>query len=440
MALKEKAEGMKKKIIEKVNNVANNVANKMKINIPRDQTNDEIKETKLGNQVLFFIFLLIGILLLGAILLVSRIFRVYMSLAKLAIYRTNEIKQQNLTDYISIEDINKKKLRDFYIASAYRPYVCGLHKFDYVSVEVFIEVLKCGPRFVELEIFNSGYGEDVEPVVSVGEEEGEWKYTLNSINLKLFLREIAKVAFNLKDLKVYKDPFILYLNLKTNRNVRCLNKVHKYIYEILGEYLLDSKYAYNSPNKETSDINDITIGDCLGKVLIFSSSGFEDTNLEEVVNYSSASNYTLQNNKNQYRILYVRHEDVVDAEEDIEDYSNEEFHKLSGNDLKRYNKCGFTILSPEIKTDSIFSGITPINYEPGKGLDWGCQFIMMNYQKIDTNMSNYAYIFKDSSFVLKSDIYETGEEEKECKKFFTGERMVYKDKEQKEINYIYTKT
>ena len=438
MELKEKAEDMKNKIIETVNNAANSM-NKMKINVPRDQTNNEIKKTQLGNQVLFFIFLLIGILVFGAILIVSRIFRVYMALAKLSIYRTNEIKQQNLIDYIPNNDTTYK-LRDFYIASAYRPYVCGLHKFDYVSIEVFSEVLKCGPRFVELEIFNSGYGEDVEPVVSIGEEEGEWKYTLNSINLKLFLREIAKVAFNLKNLKVYKDPFILYLNLKTNGNVRCLNKVHKYIYEILGEYLLDSKYAYNSPNKETSDINDITIAECMGKILIFSSSGFEDTNLEEVVNYSSASNYTLQNNKNQYRILYVRHEDVVDAEEDIEDYSNEEFHKLSGNDLKRYNKCGFTILSPEIKTDSIFSGITPINYEPGKGLDWGCQFIMMNYQKIDTNMSNYAYIFKDSSFVLKSDIYNEEEHKKECKKFFTGERMIYKDKNQKEINYIYTKT
>ena len=85
---------------------------------------------------------------------------------------------------------------------------------------------------------------------------------------------------------------------------------------------MDSEYSYNSGN----NINDIKITDCLGKVLIFSSTGFEETNLEEVVNYSSASNYTLENNKDQYRILYVRHEDVVDTEEDIEDYSNEEFH------------------------------------------------------------------------------------------------------------------
>ena len=35
------------------------------------------------------------------------------------------------------------------------------------------------------------------------------------------------------------------------------------------------------------------------------------------------------------------------------------------------------------------------------GLDAGCNFIMMNYQKIDTNMSNYMYIFKEKSFIQK---------------------------------------
>ena len=426
---------IKSKVVEKINIVADRINN---VKIPRNQTNNEIKQTQIGNQVMFFIFLLIGILFFGGVLLASRIFRVYVTLNKLSIYKTNEIKQKNLSDLG--QDFDNQKLRNFYVASAYRPYVCHYHKFDYVSVEVFSQVLRCGPRFVELEIFNSGYGEDVEPVVSCGEEDGEWKYTLNTINLKLFLKEIAKVVFNLKDVKVYKDPFILFLNLKTNRNVRCLNKIHKYIYEILGEYLLDSSFAYNSPNSESNNINNITIGQCKHRVLIFSTTGFEDTNLEEVVNYSTASNYTLKNNKNQYRILYVKQEDVVDTEEDIEDYSNEDFHKITGQDLNNYNKCGFTILSPEKKSSSIFDNITPTNYEPGKGLNWGCQFIMMNYQKIDTNMSNYAYIFKDSSFVLKESRFTDEEDKSKCTKFFTGERLVYQDKEQKEINYIYTKT
>ena len=46
-----------------------------------------------------------------------------------------------------------------------------------------------------------------------------------------------------------------------------------------------------------------------------------------------------------------------------------------------YNKHSFTILSPETGGDSLFNGISPINFEAGKGLEAGCQFIMMNYQK-----------------------------------------------------------
>ena len=46
---------------------------------------------------------------------------------------------------------------------------------------------------IELEIFNSDYGDKVEPVVSIGTEEGEWTYTLNSIHIKQFLRAINEI-------------------------------------------------------------------------------------------------------------------------------------------------------------------------------------------------------------------------------------------------------
>ena len=54
-------------------------------------------------------------------------------------------------------DFNELYLRDFYIASAYRPYVCYYHKYDYVSLEVFKKILQSGPRMIELEIYNSYY-------------------------------------------------------------------------------------------------------------------------------------------------------------------------------------------------------------------------------------------------------------------------------------------
>ena len=87
------------------------------------------------------------------------------------------------------------------------------------------------------------------------------------------------------------------MNLKNNRNVICLEKISKYIYEYLGQYLLGLDYSYNS-NRNNSKFNDITLRGSTEKILIFSSEGFEGSPLEEVVNYSVASDYTLENNWN----------------------------------------------------------------------------------------------------------------------------------------------
>ena len=94
-------------------------------------------------------------------------------------YRSNEINQF----YFLKLAIWDQKLRDFYVASAYRPYVCFYHKYDYCSLEVFREVLRAGPRFIELEIFNDSFSVDVEPIVSVGTEDGDWKFFFNNINI-----------------------------------------------------------------------------------------------------------------------------------------------------------------------------------------------------------------------------------------------------------------
>ena len=404
-----------------------------------EQLNPQMNESSMDilTQVNTFIIIFLVILITGLFFISSKFFRTYLSLKRLEIYNSSELKQISIYDLskddldLSFEDLY---LRDFYIASAFRPYVCYYHKYDYVSLEVFKQVLSAGPRMVELEIFNSDYGDKVEPVVSVGEERGDWTYTLNSVPLKSFFKVIASNVFNSQKVgQVYKDPFILFLNLKTNRNVKCLNKIHKYLYDELGRYLLSSSYSYNA--RENDNIRNITIDQAKGKVLIFVSGDFEESDLAELVNYSTASNYTLKYKKKQRRILYLNQKDIVETEEDIEDYVNPEHHKLDKEHLKDYNKYSFSILSPETGGDSLFNGISPINFEAGKGLEAGCQFIMMNYQKIDTNMSNYIYLFKDSSFVLKkSDMIDNNEPNV----IFEGGKMEEVKLNQSEINYLYT--
>lgn len=391
-------------------------------------------QLNISSQVLIFVIIFIAILAGAMLILSSKMFRTYLSLTRLGVYKSNDIKLRN------IDDIDKSmldyRLRDFYIASAYRPYVCYFHKYDYVSVEIFKQIISAGPRMVELEVFNSGYGDKVEPVVSIGDEKGEWKYTLNSVNLREFFNAIGRVAFNNRSCKVFKEPFILYLNLKTNRNVKCLNKIHKYLFAELGQFLLGPSYSYNS--KKNNAINDIKLKDCQGRVIVFASTGFEDTDLEELVNYSTVSNHTLNYFKDQRRILRISHDDIVETEEEIEDYVNTDHHKVALKDVANYTKYGFSILTPQVESDSVFRGINPINTEAGKGLEAGCQFIMMNYQKIDTNMSNYVYIFKDSSLVLKADQHIDPNEAP--RKVFEGMKEERVNMNSDEVNFLYVNT
>ena len=390
----------------------------------------EVVQANISGQVYGFAFGFIVILVSIMLILASKMFRTFLALKRLKAYQSYEISLRSLKDVS--DEFKDKYLRDFYVASAYHPYVCYYHKYDYVSVEVFKEILRAGPRMIELEIFNDNFGDKVEPVVSIGSQEGEWKYTLNNAPLKDFLRAIARVAFNPVSCRVYKDPFILYLNLKTNRNIKCLNKIHQYIYDELGQFLLGPQYSFNDKNNKFTNI---TMGECFHKVIIFASTGFEGTNLEELVNYSTVSNYTLKHKKDQKRMLYLNYADIVESEEDIEDFVNPTHHKVSKDQVLEYNKCSFTLISPGIENAGMFGGISPINFDVGKSLEAGAQYMMMNYQKLDTNMINYMYVFKDTSFVEKVDT------SKSCAtKIYEGMKEERVDLNRSEINYLYAST
>ena len=62
---------------------------------------------------------------------------------------------------------------------------------------------------------------------------------------------------------------------------------------------------------------------------------------------------------------------------------------------------------------------------------------MMNYQKLDTNMSNYTYIFKDSSFVLKAESLRDPPEQSSCTRKFSSIKTQRIEHTKNELNYTY---
>jgi hypothetical protein len=64
--------------------------------------------------------------------------------------------------------------------------------------------------------------------------------------------------------------------------------------------------------------------------------------------------------------------------------------------LKTFNKTGLTMIIPHKEGD-----ILTRNYDPLLPWSLGCQFVMMNFQKMDKSMDIYINKFKNKAFVLK---------------------------------------
>jgi len=317
--------------------------------------------------VLFFLGIFIIILIIS--ILISEKVRVNICLDNLKVYP----KYLQIDSILRNEDVASNKLSNFYVASSYKSCVGTRHKFDYVSTDILEHVLKAGARFVWLDIFNETMEKNTSPVVSSGSEEGEWQYTLNTILFEDCCKTIKDIAFVSGEVDNYNDPLFLALNLNVNRNINTLNKIKDIIFNTFENILLPYKYSYTQKN-----LGQIKISDLLGKIVILASTGFEDTELEELINYSWDKEY----------IRLINFKNIIDDQ-------NPDVIKMDKEELQNYNNNNLSIVLPEDNS------INSINYDPNLGWNSGCQFVCMNYQILDKKMDSYITKFKTSSFINK---------------------------------------
>ena len=271
------------------------------------------------------------------------------------------------------------RLGDCRIASAYNCTLGGYQMLDYTSENVLLATLRSGARYVEFNVFNSVYGDKAEPVVSNGYKQGEWKMCLNDTLLETCFYTIANNAFSVMDnnngVPNPDDPLFIGLNLNTNSNLACLNKIAKMIVDYFGDRLMDSKYSFQS----SDTIPDIPLSKISGRVVFFCSDGFQGSKMEELVNYCWDN--TDKNPKHSLQRIY---------------YNNVLSGKITFDDLLDFNKTGLTIIVPHQEGD-----FWTTNYKPEPFFDSGCQFVCMNYQYIDSNIDGYITLFKNYSIVMK---------------------------------------
>ena len=269
----------------------------------------------------------------------------------------------------------KRRLCDFYIASAFRPYLCKRQYFEYMDLSVIEKILTNGVRSIYVDVYNSNLGSKAEPVISTGLRKGQWKFSLNTIPFDSLCEMLGRVCFSPGYVNNYDDPFILILNLNLNRNMNSLNQMRDSIYKYLIRFILPNQYLYGR-----GDISQITMEELFRKIVIISGEGYKDSSLEEFINYSW----------NEEAVKKISYSSLIPNEEDVNQV------QVDGRALTNFNKNNLTIVTPyeDVTLDTN-------NYDPTNFWNTGCQIVLMNYQNIDKNLNEYIEKFKNNSFVLK---------------------------------------
>ena len=330
----------------------------------------------------------------GILILVVTILTIFIVFFIFFYKRTSRCIKKSSSKYQKVLHIqslarNKKimegnyKLSDFYIASSYKSYLTCTNYLDYISIDSLRNCLLNGCRYIDLDIYNSDFTKDSEPVVAYGKEQGNWKFT-NNLCLEICFKAISELAFSNKVLNS-SDPLFINLNLYLNKNLYTIDKVSEYIYKYFSLRLLPPEYSYQglSHNHQASvNITETPIKELFNKVIFICDQYnlIKNSKLDEIINISS-------NIGNYKSISYDKiFDNSCNCQEDLTDILT---------DIKDYNKKYLTRFYKPIHSRNQSN----INYR--KAWYLGCQFICMNYNQPDNNMLQYLDKFKEYSFVLK---------------------------------------
>lgn len=298
--------------------------------------------------------------------------------------------QYHNTCYIK-EDKNGKimdlRLKDFYIASAFRPYQASGQTNDICSYDSIENVIEKGARFHYIDIWSSNtiniYDPNAKPIVKNKTIMNKYTKPLNFEKVCQLYSKKAWVGNNY--------PLILYLNIQDAKdNQHVLSKMAKSISDNFKGRLVDLKYSFGRDN-----IGNIPIKNALNKVIFITNIYPNNPELQELTNGIIG-----KNNKKSGNIIVMSKDHI--------DYGG--IKGITGNtkELVEYNKDHLGIVIPDDIYDTsniLYPGndITQIPFEDS--FDYGFNIVCMNYQKAGKERDNYIKFFKKSSFVVKPDKY-----------------------------------
>jgi len=292
------------------------------------------------------------------------------------------LRYQNFQRITSLEykKFGNVRIGNMFIASAYNAAHSGFQMYDYTSEQIVLSVLQSGARYIEFNVFNSEFGSNAYPVVSMGYKTGEWKMMVIDTPLETIFQTITTNAFTIADGKNGvnnpEDPLFIGLNLNTNSNLSCLNLISMLILKYFRGRFLPSNYTFQN----NGNIAKIKLIELIGKVVFFSSDGYQGSGLEEIINGC----WDNVNNDPNHNIQRIHHSALTAP-------------GFDANKMINYNKTGLTIVVPHKEGDFLNT-----NYDTILAFETGCQFVSMEFQYINNYMDSYITRFKEKSIIGKN--------------------------------------
>lgn len=380
-----------------------------------------------------------------------------------------KIDLQPLPPCSQLEPQFQHRLCDYYIASSFNTFSIGQQHFDYVSNDMLKRVLLSGARYIQFPICSSHMGLDAEPIIGTAEKGKNTITSFNTVSIREALVIIRDFAFkkvknnNKQELSNSSNdinfdnlnyPLIIHLQIHTH-SVDVLNLFYKSMMDLLGDYLLSNESYQNYP------IGLEKLCYLLNKIIIISTSGYENSLLDNVVipsihlfqtktkkdfdnkellitnqneYYKSLSFQNQKKHKGDIENINLKIKELlsqdINSDNEPQGLLNEKNLLPNVEEKERltlFNMVGLTLVEP-LDSNEVESS----NYNPLDPFTYGCQLVAMNYQTPDKYMNMMIDVFKDSSFVLKPSGLRLPSTQDEMQDFLDQ----FKIKKSKKINYI----
>ena len=319
------------------------------------------------------------------------------------IYKANIDEKNGSKTYNSIFDIRNQdyeyptkngkqdgkstgRICDYFIAGSYNSCCSGDFKNDYVDIEALKNVIRSGARVLDFQLF---YIND-NIIVAASSDETEFiKGTYNYLYLSGtggVLDTINKYAFAKGEVGNYRDPLFINLRIQSER-MEIYDKLTTIFSLMLGDRLLTGSYGYDGTQSDLN-INTVKISNFNEKIIIMcdqKNKNYINTSFYELINLTS--------NRDDGPLVTYRNYEVNFAEE--------------SDSIIDKSKRKIVMVYPDN------SDIND-NKDPANLFNLGCSIILMNYQKLDSNLIKYLNTFsqpqeyssidwKPSAFMLKKE-------------------------------------